>query len=191
MVPIAAHVLEGQAKGLALAGSQRRNTEVDRIGIRAGGLEHAQGNVFDLSDLAQRVFESRVNHRVGDGPVTGVGQVAIDVSDARADKIFRGAHLYIRELQVNGVRVGRSRGFRLAAQQQRDHADHDNDECNSQENGPPVGFAFAGEWRWLDAARPWVNCTIQAELELTEATEGHCCCQANNSRFLTAKADSE
>src|SRR5215467_6561128 len=105
MVPIVADVFKRQAKGFALAGSERRVAEINSFWIRPTGLENVQGNVFSLHNLAERIFESYVNHGVSYGLVARISHRAIDVSDARPHEILGRTHFDIGELNVRGVRM--------------------------------------------------------------------------------------
>ena len=100
MVPLGGEAFEGEAEGLGLSGSEWREIEIDRVGIRAGGLKNAQRNIFALSDLRHVVVEDHLNHRVDDCLVAGIGDIAVDVADSSADEILSGAHLEIRNFQV-------------------------------------------------------------------------------------------
>src|SRR5271170_259164 len=71
-VPLRRDAVEGQPVRLRLARSQRRNAEVDRIGIRPTRFQHAQRNFFALRKLAEFVFENNFDYDASYHLVAGV-----------------------------------------------------------------------------------------------------------------------
>lgn len=143
-------MLERETEGLALSGDERSGAEVDGVGIRAGGLENANWDVFGLGDLADGIFEFQVDNRMGHGFVAGVGESAVEIGNAGADEILRSAHLEVGNLQIGGVRMRCSGAFGFAAQKESDDSDHDHDRRYAQKNGAPIRLARRGSRRWLN-----------------------------------------
>ena len=142
LIPITADVFEGQSERLALARGQRRDVEVNRIGIRSAGLQNAESNVFGLGDLVERVPKSNMDDRVHHRLVTRVGHSSVDVSNASANKILGRAHFQIREPEVGSVRMWSGRTLRIATREPRDGTDNDYDERDPQHNWKQIRIAL-------------------------------------------------
>ena len=89
LIPVGADVLKGEAEGLALAWCQRRNAQVDGIGIGAGGLENMQRNLFSLRQLAHFVFEDHFDGGMGNGLTADIGDGSVQIGYGRADEVLR------------------------------------------------------------------------------------------------------
>src|ERR1700730_17411452 len=151
MVPIAADVFERKTKRFALAWSQRRQTEINRIRIRPAGLQNVQRNIFGLRDFSQRILERDMHKRVSNSFIAAIGHSPINVSYAGADEVLGCAHFQIGELQVGCVRMWSGRASWIAASKQRNGANHDHHERHAQQNRAQVRIAFSfTQRRWLD-----------------------------------------
>src|ERR1700739_1685914 len=86
MVPLRGDSLKGQSERLALSGGEWRDSEIDRIRVRATGLQHAQGNGFALSELSH-----------------GISERDIDIGHRRAHEVLGRAHLQIGKFDIRSI----------------------------------------------------------------------------------------
>src|SRR5258708_27331079 len=149
MVPLRGNAFKRQPERLALSWSQRGDTEIHGLGIRAAGFQDLQRNVFPLDHLSYLVLELHLDYYVGHGLVAGVGYAAIDIADGRAHEILSGAHLEIGKLKARGVGGWAGRALRLAAHQKcADDGKHDHGSYGDCDNSP-AGITLFGIRIWL------------------------------------------
>src|SRR5438132_14028844 len=100
MVPLRRDALQGEAKWLALARTQRRGAEVDGIRIRASSLKDVQGQQFIADDLSHVILENNANHSMCNGLVTSACHASVQIGIRRPHKTLPRAHLNVGDLAV-------------------------------------------------------------------------------------------
>src|SRR5262245_5361129 len=73
MVPLRGDAFKGQTERLALGGSKGRNVQVDGVGIRSGGLQNMDGDVFVAYSLAHVVLKKNADGGMSDSLIAAVG----------------------------------------------------------------------------------------------------------------------
>src|ERR1700722_11125411 len=149
MVPLRGDTFEGEAEGLALPWSERRNIEVYRFGVGPVTLENFERDIFALRQLSHFVFEYDLEGNVRDGLRSRIGDRSVDVADSCANEIFRSAHFEIGELEACGV--GRRTGcsLRLTPKKHRDDSRQGEDHHHCEHDDAGAGAFFFGCWRRL------------------------------------------